>query len=144
VAAEINTKNAHLVRQHRDITAIYTYINDERAMVLTSSYRAGCPWFCILESAAYSWDDEEPGNIPEVVRKASKACEVLGIEPTAQNARRIAEIVIDGLPDLIRMPTAKEKEMREASFGKLQLRADGQLLAEEDIKVEKEAGATYG
>lgn len=144
MAAEINTKNAHLVRQHRDITAIYCHINDERALVLVPTYRPGAPWFCVLESAAYSWDDSEQANIPVVVTKAMKACEVLGIEPTAQNARRIAEIVIDGLPDLIRMPTAKEKEMRDQSFGRLQLKADGKVIAEEDIKVEREsAGAEY-
>ena len=143
MAAEINTRNAHLVRQHRDITAIYSYVNDERALILTPSYRPGAPWFCVLESAAYSWDDSEPRNIPQVVRKASKACEVLGLEPTAQNARRVAEIIIDGLPDLIRMPTAKEKEMRAESIGRMQLLADGEVLNEEDIRLEKDSGAEY-
>lgn len=143
MAAEINTRNAHLVRTHRDITAIYSYINDERALILTATHRPGAPWYCVLESAAYSWDDEDPRNIAAVVQKAMKACEVLGLEPTAQNARRIAEIVIDGLPDLIRMPSAKEKEMRNQSFGRLQLKADGKVIAEEEIRVEKETGASY-
>lgn len=143
MAASIDLSNAHLVRIHGDITAVYSYINDERALILAPTFRPGAPWFCVLESAAFSWDDEDPANVVEVVRKANKACEVLGIEPTPHNARRIAAIVIDGLPDLIRMPSANEKEMRDASYGRMQLKANGQTIAEQDIRLEKEAGAEY-
>lgn len=143
MAANIDLSKAHLVRIHGDITAVYSYINDERALILAPSFRPGAPWFCVLESAAYSWDDEDPQNIIEVVRKANKACEVLGIEPTPHNARRIAGIVIDGLPDLIRMPTAAEKEMRQSAYGRLQLKANGETIAEEDLRLEKESGAEY-
>lgn len=140
--ATIDTSKAHLVRQHGDITAIFSWINDERALILVPSYRPGAPWFCVMESASYSWDDEDPRNIPEVVRKANKACEVLGIEPTPHNARRVAGIVIDGLPDLIRMPAAPPQEYHRASYGNLTLKADGQAIAQEEIRVEK-AGAEY-
>lgn len=143
MAATIDLSKAHLVRVHGDITAIYSYINDERALILAPSFRPGAPWFCVLESAAYTWDDEDPNNIIEVVRKANKACEVLGIEPTPHNARRIAGIVIDGLPDLIRMPTAAEKELRNSAYGRLQLKANGETIAEEDLRLEKETGAEY-
>jgi hypothetical protein len=143
MAASIDLSKAHLVRNHGDITAIYSYINDERALILAPSFRPGAPWFCVLESAAYSWDDEDPTNIVEVVRKANKACEVLGIEPTPHNARRIAGIVIDGLPDLIRMPSAKEKELRDSAIGHMQLRADGKAIAEQDIRLEKDSGVEY-
>lgn len=143
MAANIDLSKAHLVRIHGDITAVYSYINDERALILAPSFRPGAPWFCVLESAAYSWDDEDPQNIIEVVRKANKACEVLGIEPTPHNARRVAGIVIDGLPDLIRMPTAAEKEMRQSAYGRLQLKANGETIAEEDLRLEKESGAEY-
>lgn len=143
MAASIDLSNAHLVRIHGDITAVFSYINDERALILAPSFRPGAPWFCVLESAAYSWDDEDPANVYEVVRKANKACEVLGIEPTPHNARRIAGIVIDGLPDLIRMPSAKEKELRNSAIGRMQLRADGKAIAEQDIRLEKDSGVEY-
>lgn len=143
MAATLDPRKAHLVRQHGDITAIYSWINDERALILVPSFRPGAPWFCVLESAAFSWDDEDPRNIHDVVRKANKACEVLGIEATPHNARRIAGIVIDGLPDLIRMPAAPAKEFNPESYGSLTLKADGQVVAQEDIRIEKE-GATYG
>lgn len=143
MAATIDLSKAHLVRIHGDITAIYSYINDERALILAPSYRPGAPWFCVLESAAFEWDDEDVGNIQSVVKRSMKACEVLGIEATPTNCRRLAGIVIDGLPDLIRMPSAAEKEMRDTAYGRLQLKEDGKVISEEDIRVEKDAGAVY-
>lgn len=143
MGATIDTSKAHLVRQHGDLIAIYSWINDERALILVPAYRKGAPWFCVMESASFSWDDEDPRNVPQVVRKSLKACEVLGIEPTPQNARRIAQIVIDGLPDLIRMPSAPPVEYHKESYGSLLLRADGEPLASEEIRVEKQ-GVAYG
>jgi hypothetical protein len=95
-----------------------------------------------MESAAYSWDDSNPANVPAVAAKALKACEVLGLEPTPRNARRVAAIVIDGLPDLIRMPAAPPAELHDTSIGRMTLRADGRTLAEQDLRPEN-GGATY-
>jgi hypothetical protein len=141
--ATIDTRRAHLVRQHGDLTAIYTYVNDERAIVLVPSRRPGAPWFVVCESAAYTWDDSDPRYVGDVARKALKACDVLGLEPTPTNARRVASIIIDGLPDLIRMPSAPGPEHYRGSFGRMELRADGQTIAEQDIRIEKDGGATY-
>jgi hypothetical protein len=141
--ATLDTRKAHLVRHHGDLVAIYTWINDERALVLVPRYRAGAAWFVVCESAAYTWDDSDPRNIGEVIRKSTKACEVLGIEPTPWNCQRVASIIIDGLPDLISMPSAPGPEYYRGSFGRMELRADGTPIAAEDIRVEKE-GVTYG
>lgn len=141
--ASIDTRKARIVRQHGDLTAIYTYVNDERALVLVPTHRPGAPWFVVCESAAYTWDDGDRRYVAEVARKSLKACEVLGMEPTPTNARRVANIIIDGLPDLIRLPTAPDAELHKASFGRMELRADGRAIAGEEIRVEKE-GAVYG
>ena len=140
--ASIDLTKAHLHRVHGDITVIFSWINDERAMVLVPHLRKGAPWFVVMDSAAHTWDDHDAKNIPTVIAKASKACEVLGIEPSPWNVRRIAGLVIDGIPDLIRMPSSPPKEYHRANFGHMELRADGDLIAQEHIKVEKE-GATY-
>jgi hypothetical protein len=137
--ASIDTRKAYRVRQHGDITVIYTWVNDERALVLVPSYRPGAPWYVVMDSAAYTWDDSDPSNVPTVARKAAKACEVLGLEPTAQNSMRVAGIIIDGLPDLIRMPPAPAPDYHAASFGHLELRADGQAIGGQDIRLEKRA-----
>jgi hypothetical protein len=141
--ATIDLTKAHLSRVHGDIAAVFSWLNDERAMFLIPHLRKGAPWFVVMESAAFSWDDHDPRNIANVVQKSAKACEVLGIEATPINCRRIAGIVIDGLPDLIRMPSKPPAEFYSASFGRMELRANGEALAGEDIKVEKE-GVTYG
>lgn len=51
MSTTIDTRKAHLVRQHGDLTAIYTWINDERALVLVPTYRPGAPWYVVMESA---------------------------------------------------------------------------------------------
>lgn len=140
--AQLDTRKAHLVRQHGDLVAIYTWVNDERALVLVPARRPGAPWYVVMDSAAYTWDDSDPRNVPAVASKAANACLVLGIEPTSRNAMRVATIIIDGLPDLLRMPSAPSPEFYRPSFGELTLRADGQAVAAEEIRVEKE-GATF-
>lgn len=143
MSVSVDLSKAFLHRQHGDLVMILTWMNDERAMILVPAFRQGAPWFVVMESASYSWDDEDQKNIPEVVRKSTKACEVLGIEATPHNCRRIAGIIIDSLPDLIRMPSSPPQEFHNESYGKLTLKADGQVMAQEDIRVEKE-GARYG
>jgi hypothetical protein len=139
----IDTKKAFLHRTHGDITVIFTWVNDERAMVLLPHRRAGAPWYIVMDSAAYTWDDSNRKSVEVVARKAFKACEVLGIEPSPTNCRRIAGIIIDGLPDLIRMPSAPSTEYYNTSMGSMTLRANGQTVAQQDIRLEKE-GVSYG
>jgi len=111
-------------------------------MVLLPHLRPGAPWFIVMESASYSWDDSDSRNIGVVVNKSMKACDVLGIEGTPHNCRRVAGIIIDGLPDLIRMPSAPPQEFYRASYGNLLLKADGVPMASEEIRLEKQ-GVTY-
>lgn len=139
----VDTKKAYLHRTHGDLTVIFTWMNDERAMILLPHLRPGAPWYVVMEGAAYTWDDSQSRNVAEVARKAMQACNVLGIEPSPANCRRVASIIIDGLPDLIRMPAAPPTEYHKTSHGQLILHADGKPIAAEEILVEKE-GATYG
>lgn len=141
--ATIDLRKAHQSRIHGDIAVIFSWINDERAMFLVPHLRPGAPWYVVAESAAYTWDDSDRKNVPIVAKKATKACEVLGIEPSPWNIRRIAGMIVDGLPDLIRMPSKPPTEYFKSSHGQMLLRADGVPIAGEDIRVEKE-GVTYG
>lgn len=142
MSATLDPRKAFLTRRHGDLIATYTWVNDERALILLPARRPGASWYVVMESAAYTWDDSNPANVPAVAAKALKACEVLGLEPTPRNAQRVAAIVVDGLPDLIRMPAAPPAELRDASIGRMTLRADRRTLAEQDVRLEK-GGATY-
>ena len=138
MGASLDTRKAHLTRQNGDIIAVYTWVNDERAMVLIPAYRPGAPWYIVMESAAFRYDDPT-----YLASQCAKACEVLGIEPSRPNWVRVATIIHEGLPDLIRMPSAPLPEQYAASIGSMQLRADGQVLAEQDVRLDKE-GVQYG
>jgi hypothetical protein len=134
----LDLRRAHLSRYHGDILAIYTWVNDERALVLMPAFRKGAPWYIVCESAAFKYDDPT-----YLATQCVKACEVLGLEPSRANWVRVASIIHDGLPDLIRMPSAPPAEYLRGSMGAMELRADGQVIAGDDIRIERE-GATYG
>lgn len=134
----LDLRRAHLSRYHGDILAIYTWVNDERALVLMPAFRKGAPWYIVCESAAFKYDDPT-----YLATQCVKACEVLGLEPSRANWVRVASIIHEGLPDLIRMPSAPPAEYLRGSMGAMELRADGQVIAGDDIRIERE-GATYG
>jgi len=138
MSATIDTAKAHLTRRHGDIYAVFTWVNDQRAMVLIPANRPGAPWYIVMESASFEYD-----NPNELQRRAMKACDVLGIEPSRPNWFRIAKIIHEGLPDLIRMPSAPEPEYLKGAVGQMILKEGGKIIAGEDIRIEKE-GAIYG
>lgn len=139
---QLDTKKAHSHRIYGDIAMLLTWVNDERAIVLIPHLRKGAPWYVVMEGAAYTWDDCDPKNIATVAKKGTKACEVLGIEATPANVRRIAGIIVDNLQDLIRMPSAPPKGYVGGAFGSMLLMADGKKVAGEDIRMEDD-GVTY-
>ncbi len=136
--ATLDLRKAHASRQHGDLLVVFTWINDERAIVLVPAYRPGAPWYVVAESASFRYDDAK-----YVAVQCVKACEVLGIKPNTQNWARLGGIIVDSLPDLIRMPSAPRPEYRPGSFGELTLRADGKVQAQQDIRLERE-GVAYG
>lgn len=137
--ATIDTRKAHLTRKHGDVFAVYTWVNDKRALVLIPANRPGAPWFIVLEPDAWVYDDPH-----ELQRRSIKACTVLGIEPSKPNWFRIAKIIHEGLPDLIRMPSAPDPEKLAGTYGQMVLREDGKEVGGEEIKIEADAGVTYG
>lgn len=143
MSVSIDTTRAYLTRVHGEVTAIYTWVNDKRAMVLAATYRPGnqfvpgAPVYVILEENAHAYDDPI-----QLAHTAKKAGEVLGLDQSTTAWVKIATIIHEGLPDLIRMPTAPEKEHYRGNFGHMILSADGKPIAAEDIRIEK-SGVEY-
>lgn len=133
----IDLRKAHLHRQHGDLLAVYTWINAERALVLIPAYRPKSPWYVVMESAAYLYDD--PAYL---ARACVKACEVLGIEPNRPNWVRVATIVNEGLPDLVSMPSEPAWQRPGREFGSLVVKSEGREIAAEALTVQDE-GAEY-
>ena len=139
MSVQLDPRKAHRAFVTGDVLAILTWVNDERALVLMPAHRAqGSPWFIICESAAYKYD-----NPHYLASQAAQAAMVLGMDETQSTWFRVANIIMDNLPDLIRMPAAPDPEKIAASFGEMTLRADGQVLRSEEIKLDK-PGLEYG
>jgi hypothetical protein len=135
----IDLKKAHLSRFHGDLCAVYTWVNEERALVLVPWRRKGAPWYIVMENVAYKYDDPE-----YLATQCQIACEHMGMEPTTANWVRVATIINEGLPDLIKMPDAPPQQFSAASYGAHSMTADGETVAQEDIRVPINEGVTYG
>ena len=139
MAIQLDPRKAHSARVHGDVLCILTYVNDERAIVLMPAHRRqGAPWWILCESAAYKYDDPV-----YLARAAKKAAEVMGLDETTSTWYRIAEIIMNNLMDLIRMPSAPEPEQADHTIGEMKLMANGELLAGREIRPDIEA-PTYG
>jgi hypothetical protein len=135
----VDLSKAHLTRQHGDLLAVYTWVNDERALILIPAYRKNAAWYIVCESAAYKYDNRQ-----YLALQCKKAAEVLGMESSPNNWIKLATIIHDGLPDLITMPSAPDPALTRGTYGEVKILADGQLLGGEEARMPVESGATYG
>lgn len=133
MGTSLDLDRAAFHRQHGDILAIYTWVNDERALVLLPAHRPKSPaWFVVCESAAWRYAD--PAYLAQKSRVAATA---LGMDETESTWLRIATIIIEGLPDLIRMRSAPDPEVLPATAGEIKLSIDGEHVTTQEIHVEK-------
>jgi hypothetical protein len=142
MSTSIDLRKAHAHYVRGDLNIVLSWINDSRAMFLIPVHRAKAPWFVIPEQAAFEWNDQDPANRVDLVYRAGKACDVLGFEPNMPNVNRIIGLVNNFMQELVRMPSAQPPEKTAGTYGRMQLKADGQVIAEEDIRLEKE-GVAY-
>ena len=134
-----------LKRVHGDIICVFTYIgeDDERCMILLPANNRQCSWFVVCDSAAYKYDDSENGDV-YLWQQSILACQHLQIEPTKANIYRIAKIINDGLMDLVQMKPKKEYDQERLNIGSVTLKANGEVVAQEDFSVPKvTTEATY-
>jgi hypothetical protein len=148
VTLDINKAWKH--QQHGDLTVILTWVNESRALVLAPTLRRDAGWFIVDESAAFLWGVDHPDRsarlaaMQHTMRQSMMACSVLGIEPSRPNRARIISIITGWIPDLVAMPSAPLPELSSVSQGEVILKVDGQVMREEEIKVEADAGVAYG
>ena len=99
----------------------------------------------------WSFDVASPGILadPLPLQPGNVVCNLPGYQlldslaVEADGKVCVATIINEGLPDLIRMPHAPEKELEKAAIGSMKLREDGRLVAAQDIHLETEGAATY-
>lgn len=138
MGASLNFANCHLSRVHGEITCLYTWMGEERVMVLLPTYRRDATWFVVREPLAHLYDDPR-----HLLTKAIEACDVMGFGISKFTAAKIARVIHDGLPDLVRMPSSPPPEMSKGTYGSLILKADGQEIGGEEIRYEAAEVAEY-
>jgi hypothetical protein len=124
-------RKAHVTSQHGELVVVFSWVNGEQAMVLLPAHRPGAPRYIVCDSTAWRYDD--PAYL---ARQCVVACDVLGIEPSRPNWVRVAGIIHDGLPDLVKMPSNPPAEFHRGSFGEMTLRADSHLIRDRLLRIE--------
>lgn len=155
MAVSLDLRKAHRHHRHGDFLVVLTWVNDSRALVMFPYRRTeGVGWFIVDESASWRWNlnATDPGWRAEVLAHVDEqcriACDLFGIEPTRQNKGRIANLVVDWIPELIAMPQAPDPTMSKATYGELNMfdndAGTSAPMAGEEVRVEVNEGATYG
>jgi hypothetical protein len=148
VSLDLNKAWKH--QRHGDLVVVLTWVNDSRALVMLPAHRRDAGWYIVDESAAWRWGVDHPDAMARriamehAMQQSLMACTILGIEPSKVNRARIISVITGWIPDLVRMPSAPLPEFSDVVQGEVVLKVDGEVVREEEIKVERTEGATYG
>jgi hypothetical protein len=148
--ASLDLNKAWRHQRHGDLTVVLTWVNDSRALVLLPNLRRDAGWYIVDESAAWRWGVDHPDTavrrqaLEHAMEQSVIACSILGIEPSLKMRARVVSIIAGWIPDLVSMPGAPEPELSSVAQGEITLRVDGEVVKQEQIMVEADAGATYG
>lgn len=142
---QIGGPKAWKVRQHGDIGVSFQWVNEEPAMILFPARRSlpGAGAYVICLSAAFRYANSKTGApTPFLVQSAALAAKQFGFMPTDTfAARKIAEVIVDSLPDLVDMPpepTGMTKE-QTATIGEMVIKVDGETIAEREVTAPSES-----
>lgn len=151
MGVSLDLRKAWKHHRHGDLLVVLTWVNDERSLVLMPALRRGTGWYIVQESAAFKWGIDHPDPaisrpaMTHAIGQAEIACQMLDMEPSRENKARIMAIVSSWMPDLCRMPSAPPDPyaLNGATFGEATLRADGEVVSGEEIRV-LDSGVAYG
>lgn len=142
---QIGGAKAWKVRQHGDIGVSFQWVNDEPAMILFPARRslpgAGAVVICL--SAAFKYADSRTGApTPYLVNFSVQAAQQLGFTNSdTYAARKIAEVIVDSLPDLVDMPPEPQQFSQDQAqaIGEMAIKIDGQTVHEAEVTAPTEA-----
>lgn len=92
--------------------------------------------YAVPQDNAYEYADENGAPTPYLLTAALNAAVSMGFFPDQSTVFRLVDIIVDGLSDLIRMPSEQpgELDIKRAVLGiEAQARVDGQLIHQEVI-----------
>jgi len=133
---QIGGAKAWKVRRHGDIGVSFQWVNEEPAMILFPANRSlpGAGAFVICLSAAFKYADSKSGApTPYLIQAAAQAATQLGFMATDTFAlRRIADVIVDSLPDLVDMPPEPQQFNAEQAqaIGEMVVKIGGKTVHE--------------
>lgn len=142
---QIGGAKAWRVRQHGDIAVSFQWVNEEPAMILFPARRSlpGSGAVVICLSAAFKYAHPTTGAPTEyLVKFAVQAAAQLGFSKTDTfAARKIAEVIVDSLPDLVDMPPEPQQFNQEQAqaIGEMVIKIDGETIHEAEVTAPTEA-----
>lgn len=120
-----------------DVVISFHWVNGEPAMCLcpkrqSSMYRGA---YIICLSAAWKYAKNDGYPTPELIPKCIEAARVMGMDTTKDTVRRIADAILDCLPELVKMPPEPtKKQMRtDRPIGEMTLRNHGKIVHQGEV-----------
>lgn len=91
------------------LAVFYEWFEGEGTMFITRATQSALSGnkgsAAIAQEQAYLYADSKTGApTMRLLQFAGKACIEIGLEPSRMNIKRIADAIVDGLEDLVRMP----------------------------------------
>jgi hypothetical protein len=133
---KIGGDNARFQRVTGDIVSSYQYVNGEPAMVLwpkRHGFMTKRGAYAICLSAAWKYAD-----MSYLVAAAHDAAQTMGFEESRSTTKRIMDIILDGLEDLVRMPPMPQHMHEDGrdleSVGEASITIDGREIDLGEIK----------
>lgn len=124
------------------LAVFYEWFEGEATLFLTRRDKFGLSGnrgsAAIAQGQAYLYADSTSGApTMRLMEFAGKACSELGLEPSRMNVKAIADAIIDGLEDLIRMPPEPTHRQftgkNERPVGEMDLMVDGERVISTEV-----------
>jgi len=126
-------EKAYKIRTIGDIVCSFQWVNEEPAMVLFPKVKRTLTngAFVLCLSAAFKYT-----NINYLVSQSFAAAKQMGFEASKFSAHQIADVIIEGLPDLIEMPPEPTQEQKvEQAIGEMLVKVDGKTIRHEEVSM---------
>lgn len=126
-----------------EIVSSYQWVNREPAMILwpAGPKRLGGGAFVLCLSAAFKYANSDGTPTKHLIKMTVKIAQQFGMEPNQFLCKKIADVILDGLPDLVDMPpepTGLNAQQTQA-IGEASIKVDGQTIFEGDVNLPTEA-----
>lgn len=132
------------VRAVGDLVLAYHWVNDEPTMFIYPRYRRMMltmvvPWGLPLQGAHELVHTDTKGtgvNTEELLAKATRCASLIGFGSDARAVMKIADLILSGLDDLIRMPPTPDELLKpdiKPADGTMKVVENGKVIIEREV-----------